>query len=97
MSADFTAHLRAPYGDRIERLVLFGSRAHGARGFRLGHRGVFRGSERSLARAPPARAFQNQHSGRDERVPGGTAAPRAGSYRERTSLMHEIRRDRLDL
>jgi hypothetical protein len=48
MSADFTAHLRAPYGDRIERLVLFGSRAHGARGFRLGHRGVFRGSGRSL-------------------------------------------------
>jgi len=92
------ASLRAMYGDRIERLVLFGSRA--------------RGDARADSDYDVAviledltdrwREFHRLADLRIEILVETSAfleaRPfRAGSYRDRTPLMHEIRRDGMDL
>ena len=86
------------YGDRVERVVLFGSRARGdARADSDYDIAVFmrRLSDRATA--------MNQLSdiGTDILYDGGPvihALPYpAGAYRERTALMQEIRRDGVDL
>jgi predicted nucleotidyltransferase len=94
----FWTALTAAYGDRIERVVLFGSRA--------------RGEARADSDYDVA-VFLREMPNRDAELmrladigteilyrDGGiiNALPyRAGAYRERTPLMHEIRRDGIDL
>jgi len=94
----FRAALDALYGDRIERVVLFGSRARGD---------AFPDSDYDVA------VFLKDLSDRwaeadkiawvASEVLDATgevihAMPyRAGSYRERTPLMHELRREGRDL
>ena len=90
--------LRAIYGNRIERLVLFGSRARGD---------AHEDSDYDIAvfledltdRWPE---FHRLADLRTEILAETSAfleaRPfRAGSYRDRTPLMHEIRRDGVDL
>ena len=90
--------LRVIYGDRIERVVLFGSRARGD-----GHAD----SDYDIAvflknLTDRWREFHRLADLRTD-ILAETGAflearPfRAGSYRERTPLMHEIRRDGVDL
>jgi len=90
--------LRAIYGDRIERLVLFGSRARGD---------AHPGSDYDVAvfLEDLTDRWCEFHRLADLRteILAETSAflearPfRAGSYRDRTPLMHEIRRDGVDL
>ena len=94
----FKAALDAIYGDRIDRVVLFGSRARGDAG---------PGSDRDVAVF--LRSLPDQW-----REPGRLADPRvdfldetgaffdakpwpAEAWRDRSPLMHEIRRDGLEL
>jgi uncharacterized protein len=90
--------LRAMYGDRIERVVVFGSRARGD-----AHRdsdydiGVFlkdlTDRWREFHRLADLRSDILAETGAFLE-----ARPfRAGSYRDCTPLMHEIRRDGIDL
>ena len=82
----FRAALEALYGDRIERVVLFGSRARGD---------ARTDSDYDIA------VFL--HDAITEPILEETGAVlnvlplSAGLHRERTPLMHEIRRDGLDL
>jgi predicted nucleotidyltransferase len=90
--------LRAIYGDRIERLVLFGSRARGD---------AHADSDYDIAvfledLSDRWREFHRLADLRAEILAETNAfleaRPfRAGSYHDRTPLMHEIRRDGLDL
>jgi predicted nucleotidyltransferase len=90
--------LRAIYGDRIERLVLFGSRARG---------GAHADSDYDIAvfLADLTDCWREFHRLADLRTDflAETSAflearPfRAGSYHDRTPLTHEIRRDGVDL
>jgi len=94
----FRAALDALYGDRIERVVLFGSRARGD---------AREDSDYDIAVFLTGLADRWQEV--DRIVPLVTdilyedgafihAMPhRAGSYRDRTSLMREIRREGIDL
>ena len=90
--------LRRMYGDRVERIVLFGSRARGD---------AHSDSDYDIAvfiedLDDRWREFHRLADLRSE-ILAETGAflearPfRARSYRERTSLMHEIRRDGVDL
>jgi uncharacterized protein len=90
--------VRAIYGDRIERLVLFGSRARGD---------AHADSDYDIAvfledLTDRWREFHRLADLRTE-ILAETGAflearpSRAGSYRDRTPLMHEIRRDGVDL
>lgn len=94
----FRASLAALYGERLERVVLFGSRARGeAR------------SDSDYDVAVFVRNLDDRWEEVDRIVPLVTdiiddtgavihAMPyRAGSYEDRTSLMREIRRDGIDL
>jgi predicted nucleotidyltransferase len=94
----FRAALDALYGDRIERVVLFGSRARGdAR------------EDSDYDVAVFLKGLANRWQEVDRIVPLVTdilyedgafihATPhRAGSYEDRTSLMREIRREGIDL
>jgi uncharacterized protein len=94
----FRAALDALYGDRLERVVLFGSRARGdAR------------EDSDYDVAVFLKGLANRWQEVDRIVPVVTeilysdgafihAMPhRAGSYRDRTSLMREIRREGIDL
>ena len=94
----FRAALEAAYGDRIERVVLFGSRARGD------HRpdsdydvAVFLRDYRSFGRESKRLA----EIGVDLLYETGaliSALPLPeGSYNERTGLMHEMRREGIDL
>jgi len=94
----FRAALEQTYGDRLERVILFGSRARGDAGAE---------SDYDIA------VFLNDLGDRwkefDRLADIGTdilsemgvfvhAMPfGAGAYRERTPLMHEVRQDGLDL
>jgi predicted nucleotidyltransferase len=94
----FRSALDAIFGDRIERLVLFGSRARGD---------AQPDSDYDVA------VFLNDFSDRRQEVrrmiplvtdiieeTGVVIHPmpyRAGAWRERTPLMHELRRDGIDL
>ena len=94
----FRAALDALYGDRIERVVLFGSRARGD---------AWEDSDYDVAVFLTGLTDRWQEV--DRIVPLVTdilyedgafihATPhRAGSYEDRTSLMREIRRDGIDL
>ena len=94
----FRAALDSLYGDRIERLVLFGSRARGD---------AHEDSDYDIAvfledLTDRWREFHRLADLRTEiLVDTGAfleARPfRAGSYRDHTPLMHEIRRDGVDL
>ena len=94
----FRTALHEMYGNEIERVVLFGSRARGdAR------------ADSDYDVAIFIRGFNDRWSEIDRLMPLVTdilyddgafihAMPyRAGAYRERTPLMHEIRREGLDL
>jgi uncharacterized protein len=96
--ARFRAALDRRYGDRIERVVLFGSRARGeAR------------EDSDYDVAVFLRGFADRWQEIDRIIPVVTdiiddtgavihAMPyRAGSYDDRTSLMREIRREGVDL
>jgi uncharacterized protein len=94
----FRSALGGIFGDRIERLVLFGSRARGD---------ARRESDYDIA------IFLNDFADRRQEVrrlvplvtdiveeTGAVVHPlpfRAGTWRERTPLMHEIRLDGVDL
>jgi len=92
------ASLREIYSDRIERLVLFGSRARGD---------AHADSDYDLAvflegLTDRWREFHRLADLRTEILTETNAfleaQPfRAGAYRDRTPLMHEIRRDGVDL
>ncbi len=94
----FRAAVAEIYGDRLERVVLFGSRARGDAGPDSDYDiAVF------LRDMPDRFAEMNRIAdvATDILYSGGGfihAMPyRAGSYNERTPLMHEIRADGLDL
>ena len=94
----FRGALAETYGGEIERVVLFGSRARGDAG-----------PESDYDVAIFIKGFSNRWREVDRLIPIVTdilyddgasihAMPyRAGAYRERTPLMHEIRRDGVDL
>jgi uncharacterized protein len=94
----FRAALRAAYGDRLERVVLYGSRARGD--YRpdsdydiavfIKHPGPLGEEIRRLASITSDISLDT-----DAVI---CALPfRAGAYRERTGFMHEIRQDGIDL
>ena len=98
VTSKLRAALQTLYGDRIERLVLFGSRA--------------RGDARNDSDYDVAVFLSDLHDRWAEAdriallatdILGETGAVihampyRAGSYRERTPLMHELRREGVDL
>jgi len=94
----FRAALDEVYGNRLERVVLYGSRARGdAR-----HESDY---DVAVFLKDPASFWEE--SGRLAEIETGilydmgaviNALPfPAGAYRERTPLMHEVRRDGLDL
>jgi hypothetical protein len=85
----FRAALDALHGDRIERVMPFGSRRR-AGGFRLRRGGVSEKLCRPLAGGRPHRSARH-------RYPIHAMPHRAGSYEDRTSLMREIRREGIDL
>jgi uncharacterized protein len=94
----FREALTAMYGDRLDRVVLFGSRARGD---------AHPDSDYDIAVF--LKGFRDRWSEVDRLIPVVTdilyeegafihAMPyRAGADQERTPLMHEIRRDGLDL
>ncbi len=94
----FRAALDALYGTRLERVVLFGSRARGDAG-----------PDSDYDVAVFLKGFRDRWSEMDRLVPVVTeilyndgafihAMPyRAGALAERTPLMHEIRREGVDL
>jgi uncharacterized protein len=86
------------YGERIERAVLFGSRARGdAREDSDYDVGVFL-RDMGDRMAEMNRLADLSTAILDETGEFVRAMPyRAGSYRERTPLMHEIRADGIDL
>ncbi len=96
--ARFRSALNALYGDRIERVILFGSRARGD-----AH------ADSDYDVAVFLRNFHDRWTEVDRLIPIVTdilydngafihALPyRQGAYHERTPLMHEIRREGLDL
>lgn len=92
------AALRALYGDRIERIVLFGSRARGdARGDSDYDVAVFlKDLQDRWAEADRIALLATDILGETGAVIH--AMPyRAGSHRERTPLMHELRHEGVDL
>jgi uncharacterized protein len=94
----FRAALNEIYGDRVERVVLFGSRARGD---------AKPDSDYDIAVFLKDPASFSEESGRLAEIEIGilydtgavvTALPfAAGAYRERTGFMHELRKDGLDL
>ena len=94
----FRGLLEATYGEQIERVLLFGSRARGDAGpdsdydiaVFLNHAGTFTDESARLAAIGTDILFDTGA------VISATPFP-AGAYRERTGFMHELRRDGLDL
>ena len=96
--ARFRLALESLYGDRIERVILFGSRARGDAQ-----------ADSDYDVAVFLKNFHDRWTEVDRLVPVVTdilytdgafihALPyRQGAYRDRTPLMHEIRREGLDL
>ena len=94
----FRAALDAAYGDRIERVVLFGSRARGD--FRPDSDydvAVFLKDYRSFGAESKRLAEIEVDLLYDTGALIGAMPLAEGAYRERTSFMAEIRRDGIDL
>ncbi|HJU14950.1 MAG TPA: nucleotidyltransferase domain-containing protein [Stellaceae bacterium] len=94
----FRAALDALYGERIERVVLFGSRARGdARADSDYDLAVFiRGFGAFSAELDPLVEVGTDILYDTGAVINALPFP-AGAYEERTGFMHELRRDGLDL
>jgi len=94
----FRAALDTIYGDRIERVVLFGSRARGDGGPDSDYDvAVFlRGMSDRRAEMDRLADAETELLYDTGAVINALPFP-AGAYRERTGLMHELRRDGLDL
>ena len=96
--ARFRAAIAELYGDRLERVVLFGSRARGEAGpdadcdiaVFIRHPGSFTDDSERLAAVSTDILLDTGA------VISATPIP-AGAYHERTGFMHELRRDGLDL
>jgi uncharacterized protein len=96
--ARFRAAVTEIYGERIERVVLFGSRARGDAkadsdydiAVFLKDAGTFTDDSARLAAVSTDILFDTGA------VISATPFP-AGAYRERTGFMHELRKDGLDL
>jgi predicted nucleotidyltransferase len=94
----FRAAVAEVYGDRLERVVLYGSRARGDHqpdsdydiAVFIKNPGSFYDESGRLA------AITTDILGDTEAVISATPLP-AGAYQERTSFMHELRKDGLDL
>lgn len=94
----FRAALDETYGDRLERVMLFGSRARGdARADSDYDVAVFIKDLDSLARELDRLADMETDILYDTGAVINALPFRAGAYRERTGFMHELRRDGLDL
>ena len=94
----FRAALDKLYGDRIERIVLYGSRARGD-----AHPDAEYDVAVFLEDLSDRWAEADKIASVATDIPAETGAVihampyRAGSYQERTLLMHELRREGLDL
>jgi predicted nucleotidyltransferase len=94
----FRATLDEIYGDRLERVVLFGSRARGdARADSDYDVAVFIKDLDSLACELDRLADMETDILYDTGAVINALPFRAGAYQERTGFMHELRRDGLDL
>ena len=94
----FRAALDEAYGDRIERVVLFGSRARGdARPDSDYDVAVFLKDMDDRWRESGVLAEIETKILMDEGAVINALPLEEGSYRERTIFMHELRRDGLDL
>jgi predicted nucleotidyltransferase len=94
----FRAAVAQIYGDRVERIVLFGSRARGeAKPDSDYDIAVFIKNAGSFAEESARLAAVTTDILLDmDAVISATPFP-AGAYRERTGFMHELRKDGLDL
>jgi predicted nucleotidyltransferase len=94
----FRAALDRAYGERIERVVLFGSRARGdARPDSDYDVAVFLRDVRGFGKEAGTIAEIEADILSETGIVINALPLRAGSYRDRTGLMHELRRDGLDL
>ncbi len=94
----FRAALDETYGDRLEWVMLFGSRARGdAKANSDYDVAVFIKDLDSLARELDRLADMETDILYDTGAVINALPFRAGAYRERTGFMHELRRDGLDL
>lgn len=94
----FRAALDAAYGDRIERVVLFGSRARGdARPDSDYDVAVFLRGFRSFGREIEPMASIGTEILCDTGALISALPMPEGSYDEQTGLMHEMRREGIDL
>jgi predicted nucleotidyltransferase len=94
----FRAALDDAYGDRIERVVLFGSRARGdARPDSDWDVAVFLRGLEDRWRESGVLAEIGTEILMDEGAVINALPLNEGAYRERTIFMHELRRDGLDL
>ena len=94
----FRVALEEAYGDRIERVVLYGSRARGdARPDSDYDVAVFLKELNRFGEEAGKIAEIETDILRDTGAVINALPFRAGSYRERTGLMQELRRDGLDL
>ena len=94
----FRAALDEIYGERIERVVLFGSRARGdARANSDYDVAVFLKDLQGFGKEAGTIAEIETDILSDTGVVINALPLRAGSYRERTGLMRELRRDGRDL
>jgi len=94
----FRAALDEVYGERIERVVLFGSRARGdARPDSDYDVAVFLKDLHGFGKEARTIAEIETDILSETGIVINALPLRAGSYRERTGLMQELRRDGLDL
>ena len=94
----FRAALDQAYGDRIERVVLFGSRARGdARPDSDWDVAVFLKDMKDAWRESGVLAEIGTEILLDEGAVINAAPLESGAYRERTIFMNEVRRDGIDI
>ncbi len=94
----FRAALQRAYGERIERVVLFGSRARGEAGANSDYDvAVFLEDLRGFGGEAATIAEIESKILMETGAVINALPMRSGSWRQRTSLMGELRRDGLDL